>query len=81
MVRDPDSDLRAFADSWRIASARLEGLRRQDLRDIDVASHIEALSGAFAATLARPPRTSSGLVEQQVVFARIRHAGSVPAGE
>jgi len=79
MVRDPKIDLRAFVDSWRIASARLEDLRRRELRDIDVAGQIEALSGAFEATLASPPRKSSGLVEQQAVFARMRHAGSDPA--
>ena len=80
MAGDPNGELRAFADAWRIASARLEDLRRKDLRDVDVADRIEALNGAFEATLARPPRKSSGLVEQQAVFARMRHAGSVPAG-
>ena len=80
MPRAPDSQLRAFVDAWRIASARLEDLRRRDLRNVNVADRIEALNGAFEATLAHPPRTSSGLVEQQAVFARIRHAGSVPAG-
>ena len=80
MVRDPDTELRAFVDAWRIASARLEDLRRRDLRNVNVADHIEALNGAFEAMLARPPRTSSGLVEQQAIFARMRHAGSVPAG-
>ena len=80
MAHDTDIDLRAFVDAWRSASERLEELRRRDLRNVDVADRIEALNGAFEATLARPPRTSSGLVEQQAVFARMRHAGSVPAG-
>ena len=80
MARDPDIEMRAFVDAWRIASERLEEFRRRDLRDINVADRIEALNGAFEAALAGPPRTSSGLVEQQAIFARIRHAGSVSAG-
>ena len=72
--------MRAFVDAWRVASERLEELRRRDLRDINVADRIEALNGAFEATLARPARTSSGLVEQQAVFTRMRQAGSVSSG-
>lgn len=78
MSAGQDTELRAFVAAWRIASARLEALRRRDLRNVVVADHIEALNGAFEAALAGPPRTGSGLVEQQAVFARIRNAGSVP---
>ena len=81
MVRDPDTELRAFVDAWRVASLRLEDLRREDLQNVNVADHIEALNGAFEGTLAGPPRLSSGLVEQQAIFARMIDAGSVPAGE
>ena len=80
MAGNSKSELRAFVGAWQIASARLESLRREDLRRVDVAGHITALNGAFEATLARPPRTSSGLVEQQAIFARMRNAGSVPPG-
>lgn len=78
MSAGQDTDLHAFVAAWRIASARLEALRRRDLRNVVVADHIEALNGAFEAALAGPPRTGSGLVEQQAVFAKIRNAGSVP---
>ena len=81
MVRDPDTELRAFVDAWRVASLRLEDLRRVDLQNVNVADHIEALNGAFEGTLAGPPRLGSGLVEQQAIFARMNDAGSVPAGE
>ena len=80
MVCDSKSELRAFVDAWRTASERLEALRREDLRDVDVSEHIEALSGAFEATLTGPQRRSSGLVEQQAVLARMKDAGSVPPG-
>ena len=80
MAGDSKSELHAFVDAWRIASARLEDLRREDLRNVDVAGHITALNGAFEAALAGPARKGSGLVEQQAVFSRIRNAGSVPPG-
>lgn len=80
MARDTDTELGAFVDAWRIASARLEDLRRKDLCNITVADHIEALNGAFEAAVAHPPRTSSGLVEQQAVFARMKNARPVPSG-
>ena len=81
MTRDSDAELRAFAERWRIAGARLEHLRREELRNVDVAAVIESLNSAFEATLAGPVRTTSGLVEQQAIFARMRHARPVSAGE
>ena len=80
MASDDKNELRAFVGAWKIAAARLEALRREDLRDVNVARHIMALNGAFEATLTRPIRKSSGLVEQQVIFSRLRNAGPVPPG-
>lgn len=81
MASDDESELRDFVDAWRTASGRLKALRCEDLRDVEVSGHIEALTSAFEATLAGPVRKSSGLVEQQRVFARMRHAGSLPPRE
>ena len=81
MGGDLDRELRAFVERWRIAGAQLEKLRRERLRSIDVADHIESLNAAFAATLAGPVRTTSGLVAQQAIFARMRNARPVSAGE
>ena len=64
MASDDKNELRTFVGAWEIAAARLEALRREDLRNVDVAHHIMALDGAFEATLTRPIRKSSGLVEQ-----------------
>ena len=63
MTNDRDIELRAFVEAWRTASARLEDLRREGLRNVEVADHIEALNGASEATLARPAKSGSGLVE------------------
>ena len=76
MASDSKSDLRAFVGAWKVASERLEALRREDLRNVDVAAHINALNDAFDAALAGPTRKGSGLVEQQAVFSRLRRASS-----
>ena len=81
MSRDPEADLRAFVERWRVAGPRIEELRREELRNIEVAQVIESLNGAFEATLSGPVRTSSGLVEQQAIFSRIGHARSVSPGK
>ena len=74
MANDDKDELRDFVEGWKVASERLEALRREDLRDVNVARHIMALNGAFEATLTRPIRKSSGLVEQQAIFSRMRRA-------
>ena len=76
MASDDKNELRAFVAAWKIAAARLEALRREDLRDVNVAHHIMALNGAFEATLTRPIRNSSGLVEQQAIFSRMRRTSN-----
>ena len=81
MAGDLNGELRGFVERWRIAGARLAALRRSQLRDVEVADHIEALNGAFEATLAGPVRTTSGLVQQQAMFARIRDARPLSSGE
>ena len=81
MASDSKSELRAFVGAWKVASERLEALRRDRLRHIDVTRQIMALNGAFDAALVdAPPRITSGLVEQQAVFARLKNAGPVPPG-
>jgi len=59
MAGDLDGELRGLVERWRVAGARLAARRRSELRDIEVADHINALNGAFEATLAGPVRTTS----------------------
>ncbi len=81
MSDDQERDLRAFVERWRLASVKFEELRRKDLRNVNVAEHIEAMNGAFEAALSTQTRTTSGLVKQQAIFAKIRDARSVPPGK
>ena len=78
MLGDEEKELRVYVERWRLASAKFEELRRQNLCNVNVAEHIEALNGAFEAALATQTRTTSGLVEQQAIFAKLRDARSVP---
>lgn len=80
MQGDPKAEMRAFVERWRLAGARLSELRREELHSVEVASVIESLTRAFEATLAGPVRTTSGLVEQQAIFSRMKHARSVSSG-
>lgn len=81
MIDDEEKELRAYVERWRLASAKFEELRRQYLRNVNVAEHIEAMNGAFEATLSTQKRETSGLVEQQAIFAKLRDARSVPPGK
>ena len=76
MSDNQKKELRAFVERWRLASAKFEELRRKDLRK--VAEHIETMKGAFDAALSTQTRSTSGLVEQQAIFAKMRDARSVP---
>ncbi len=58
---------------WKAAGPVLEKLRKDAIRNSDTAKAIEQLSDAFdSALLHYPPSKTSGLVEQQRLFARCR---------
>ena len=81
MSDNQGKELRAFVERWRLAAAKFEELRRKDLRNVNVAEHIETMNGAFEAALSTQTRSTSGLVEQQAIFAKLRDARSVPPGK
>jgi len=66
---------RRWVQTWRDAGPRLEEIRRRELRHLDVFRAIALLCGP--ADYHVPPRAAkptSGLVEQQRLFARLRRA-------
>ena len=81
MVEDEEKELRAYVERWRVASAKFDELRRKRLRNVNVAAHIEAMNGAFKAALSTQKRTTTGLVEQQAIFAKIRNERFLPPGK
>ena len=69
-----DADVKRWAETWERAGRKLDALRRRELQamtDDDVRRAVADLfSGVAPSDL--PPRTSSGLVEQQRLFAALR---------
>jgi hypothetical protein len=65
--------VRQWVRNWEVAGPVLEGLRAEAIRRTDTATAIEQLSDAFESARRQcvPPATS-GLVEQQRLFARLR---------
>ena len=66
-------DPKVWVRVWREAGPRLEAIRRDELRNVDVAAVVRALEDAFdAAVRMAPVAMTTGLVEQQRLFARLR---------
>jgi len=58
---------------WKAAAPRLKAIRAAELRCVDVAAFIDSMRDAYAAVQATTPeRITSGLVEQQRLFAKWR---------
>ena len=66
--------LRCWVETWRHAGPELERIRRREILALDADATREAIRQLFAspAALKRfPPRTTSGLVEQQMWFSKL----------
>ena len=64
---------RRWVRTWQEAAPRLEAIRRQELRQLDAYTAISWLCGPADYTVApRAPRPTSGLIEQQRLFSRLR---------
>jgi hypothetical protein len=69
-----DPAIKRWADGWEAAGQALEALRRKHLRAMSDADVRRAIADLFegSARFDPHPRTTSGLVEQQRLFARLR---------
>ena len=74
MERMTEEDMvRRWAQTWKVYGPELEKIRLRQVRDADNLLSLQLLSRAFnQATSAHPPRESSGLVEIQRHFAKLR---------
>ena len=64
---------REWARTWKAAARELEAVRRAEIKSADTAAAIFALDDAFRSMLASlSPRSSSGFVEMQRLFQRLR---------
>jgi hypothetical protein len=65
--------MRQWVQNWEAVGPVLERLRAEEIRSSDTAKAIEQLSDAFeSARREWSPPPTSGLVEQQRLFARLR---------
>jgi hypothetical protein len=73
-MNDIDKKLvRQWLAGWQAAAPVMEKLRAEAIRNTNTAEAIEQLSDAFESALQHyPPQKTSGLVEQQRLFARCR---------
>ncbi len=65
--------MRRWVETWRRAGQDLDEIRRREIEAVDTREAIRQLFGSSAAVFQNlPPRTTSGLVEQQAWFAKLR---------
>ena|SRR6516162_3712428 len=64
---------REWARTWKAAARELEAVRRAEIKSADTAAAIFNLDDAFRSMLTSvSPRSSSGFVEMQRLFQRLR---------
>jgi hypothetical protein len=65
--------MRRWVETWKLAGPELQAILRKEIETIDTVEEIAALEGAFNyATREVPPDSTSGLVEMQQWFAKLR---------
>ncbi len=73
MDNQQEQRMREWVRNWEAVGPVLEELRAEAIRRMDTAAAIEQLSDAFESARRHwSPPTTSGLVEQQRLFARLR---------
>ena len=72
---DEREQARRWVEAWKSAGPELERMRREEIRRADTPRAMTALLGLYrAGCRLRPPRPSSGLVEQQRWFRKAKTA-------
>jgi len=67
------ADLKRWVQCWREAGPRLAEIRRRELQSLNTQQALLQLADAFeSCRLHAPPRLTSGLVQQQAWFQRLR---------
>jgi hypothetical protein len=64
--------MRRWVETWRVAGEELDVIRRREIVAADTCQAVEQIFGTSGALPDLPPRMTSGLVEQQAWFARLR---------
>ncbi len=72
MTPEERAKLKLHVETWRKAGPELEAIRREESRTVDVALAVRQLFGNDEMVKRWPRLLTSGLVEQQAWFAKLR---------
>ncbi len=65
--------MRRWVENWKVTGPLLEAQREEDVRRSDTPSNIAAFQRLYRMAIAEsPPQPTSGLVEQQALFKKLR---------
>ncbi len=72
-MKEDKEKLRAWVEGWKKTGKVLEEINRQEMREVSLPEAILALTDACeSALLLYPPQPTSGLIEMQKVFRRLK---------
>ena len=69
---DERAALERYVNNWKIAGPVLEELRRREIREADNVQVLAQLEGAFNYAVTLPLRETSGIIEMQYWFGKLR---------
>ena len=64
--------MRQWVETWKRAGPELDEIRRREIEAADTRKAVQQLFSQTGAFDSLPARTTSGLVEQQALFAKLR---------
>lgn len=67
-----DPDIRRWVETWKQAGPELAAIRHQEIREADNVKVLAALEDVFNHAATLPLRETSGMVEMQKYFAKLR---------
>lgn len=72
-MNEEKEQLRAWANTWKKTGKILENIKREEMREVSLPETILALTDACQSALRlNPPQPTSGLIEMQKVFRRLK---------
>ena len=72
MTPEERTQLKTHVETWRRAAIELEEIERRELLTVDTREAVRQIFGNNTMVQDAPKLTSSGLVEQQAWFAKLR---------
>ena len=69
---DEAEQRRRWVETWKKAGPELEAIRRREIQEADNLKALESLTSAINNAVRLPPRPSSGMVEMQRLFRKLR---------